>query len=101
MTSALFGAAWATFAATFFVAVVAFALFGIVLAAPALRGKGTTRKCACAASRELLRVLEERERAARIAREYAPSTVDVANLPLTSPELASRVRRDASRDDAQ
>lgn len=74
--------------ATMGAALVVFLIFGAILAIPLFRGRKINRKCACAASKEALRVLEERERAAKEARLYSPSTVDVKNLPQTSAELA-------------
>lgn len=82
----------ASIGATLAIAVAAFLLFGAVLAFPLLRGRKVKRRCACSASREVMRILEERERAARDAALYDPKTVDVADLPQTSPELAEYSR---------
>ena len=81
-------------------AVVVFLIFGLILAIPILRGRKLKHRCACAASRDVMRILEERERAALEAARYSPDTVDVNNLPQTSPELAEYART-ASRDGAQ
>lgn len=93
-----------SFAATLVFAIVAFLVFGAILAIPALRGRKIKRTCACAGSRRVLRVLEERERAEKAARQYSPETVDAANLPTVAPELAEWARsseRARSRGDAE
>ena len=79
-------------------ACAAFLVFGAVLAIPLFRGRKLDRKCACAKSREVMRVLEERERAAFEAKRYAPETVDASDLPQTSPELAEYVRDRTAAD---
>ena len=96
LTSAVaaFGSIWTTLAATAIFAIVAFALFMLTLAIPAFRGRAIKRKCACAASRDALRILEERERAKRDAMLYSAETVDVERLPMASSELADYARRE-------
>ena len=74
--------------ATIVVATIAFLIFALIFAVPVLRGKATKRGCACAASEEALRVLDERERAKKEASRYDPETVDASDLPTVSPELA-------------
>ncbi|MDD3590473.1 MAG: hypothetical protein PHO46_09430 [Thermoguttaceae bacterium] len=81
-----------TLLATIGFAVAVFAIFSLILAIPQLRGKQVKRRCACSASAEALRVLEERKRAKKKALLYDPETVDVGNLPQTSPELAEYSR---------
>ena len=83
---------WLSFAVTLVVAFIAFAIFALILAVPLFRKRKIKRRCACAASKEVLRVLEERERAAKLAREYRPENVDVNDLPQASPELAEFAR---------
>ncbi len=89
-----FGAAWGNVIATVLFACGAFAVFMLVLAIPALRGRAIKRKCACAASRDALRILEERERAKRNAMIYSVETVDAQRLPTVSPQLAEFARRE-------
>lgn len=90
----LFGAnVWTTLCATFIVALVLFAFFGAALAVPALRGRKIKRRCACATSRDVVKLVEERERAAFDAKRYRPETVDLNNLPQTSREIYERARR--------
>ena len=74
--------------ATIVFAAVAFLIVALVFAVPVLRGKAANRRCACAASKEALRVLDERERAKKDAARYNPETVDPNDLPTVSPELA-------------
>ena len=81
-----------TFMATLGFAALFFGLFAAVLAIPLLRGKKMQRRCACAASKEVLRLLRERDRAALDAKRYRPETVDAKNLPIASPELAQWAR---------
>ena len=100
ITTTLFAAALTTFFTTVGIAIFAFALFAGVLAIPALRGRKIKKTCACAESKRVMRVLEERERAKRDARRYAPATVDVASLPLASPELAEWARNGDAREDS-
>lgn len=91
---ALFGAnVWTTLGATFVVALVLFLFFGAALAAPSLRGRNVKRRCACAMSREVVKFVEERERAALDAKRYRPESVDPNNLPQTSRETYERARR--------
>ena len=96
--------AFVSFVATLGLAIVAFLIFGLILAIPALRGGKIKRTCACAGSKRALRILEERKRAEIDARRYKPETVDVSNLPLASSELAewarssSRVREEPTKD---
>ncbi len=89
-----------SFFVTVGIAIVAFALFGGILAIPALRGRKIKRTCACAESKRVMRILEERERAERDARRYAPETVDVARLPIASAELAEWARSTESTNDS-
>ena len=84
-----------TFMATLGFAALFFGLFAAVLAIPLLRGKKMQRRCACAASKEVLRLLRERDRAALDAKRYRPETVDAKNLPIASPELAQWARGSA------
>ncbi len=77
-------------------AVFAFLAFGLIFAVPYLRGKPTKRRCACAASEEATRVLDERERAKKDALRYDPNTVDANDLPTVSPELAQYESRRSS-----
>ena len=77
-----------TLAQTIAFAVVAFLVLALVLAVPLFRGKKLKKQCACAASKEVMRVLDEREKAKRKAAEYRPELVDVDELPTISPELA-------------
>ena len=81
-----------TFMATLGIAFLFFGLFAAALAIPLARGKKMQRRCACAASREVMRLLQERDRAALDAKRYRPETVDAKNLPIASPELAQWVR---------
>ena len=81
--------------ATLGFAALFFGLFAAVLAIPLLRGKKMQRRCACAASKEVLRLLRERDRAALDAKRYRPETVDAKNLPIASPELAQWARGSA------
>ena len=76
------------FIATLAFACVAFAGMGLALIFPKFFGRKTKRRCACAASREAMRVYNERERAALDAKRYRPETVDLRDLPQVSPELA-------------
>lgn len=82
------------FAATAFVALVAFVVFAVALAIPALRGRKLKRTCACAASKIALKTIEERERAKMAALRYRPETVDVSQLPILSEDLVEYTRRD-------
>ncbi|MGI6400518.1 MAG: hypothetical protein ACOX0A_00080 [Thermoguttaceae bacterium] len=87
-----------SFLATVGLAFIAFLIFGAILAIPALRGRKIKRTCACAGSRRVLRILEERERAARDARRYNPETVDTTNLPIAPPELTEWTRSSSQGD---
>ncbi len=69
-------------------ACVAFAGTCLALIFPKFFGRKTKRRCACAASREAMRIYNERERAALDAKRYRPETVDLRDLPQVSPELA-------------
>ncbi len=90
----LFGANfWTTLGATFIVAFVLFIFLGAALAAPSLKGRKIKRRCACAMSREVVKFVEERERAALDAKRYRPETVDPNNLPQASREAYERARR--------
>ena len=80
------------FAAVVIFSLAAFFIFALALAIPLLRGKKLKHKCACSASREAMRILEERERAKRAAANYDRADVDAQNLPLASPELAEYAR---------
>lgn len=73
-------------------ACVVFLLFCAILAIPLFRGRKLSKKCACAASRDAVRAIEERERAAFQAKQYDPKTVDTNDLPTASLELARYVR---------
>ncbi|MGN0909862.1 MAG: hypothetical protein ACI4NV_00385 [Thermoguttaceae bacterium] len=84
-----------SFMATLGIAVLFFGLFAAALAIPLARGKKMQRRCACAASLEVLRLLRERDRAALDAKRYRPETVDAKNLPIASPELAQWARGSA------
>jgi len=44
-------------------------------------------------SRDVVKFVEERERVARDAKRYNPSTVDPKNLPQTSREVYEQARR--------
>jgi hypothetical protein len=76
------------FIATVVFACVAFAGMGLALIFPKFFGRKTKRRCACAASREAMRIYNERERAALDAKRYRPETVDLRDLPQVSNELA-------------
>ncbi len=76
------------FLATLAFACVAFAATCLALIFPKFFGRKTKRRCACAASREAMRIYNERERAALDAKRYRPETVDLRDLPQVSPELA-------------
>ncbi|MCF0234254.1 MAG: hypothetical protein HUK22_04665 [Thermoguttaceae bacterium] len=69
-------------------AILAFGFFGLALGLPALLGKKIKRRCACGASREVMRLVAEREKAKLDAKRYRPETVNLADLPQISPELA-------------
>lgn len=77
-----------TFLAALAFACVAFAATCLALIFPKFFGRKTKRRCACAASREAMRIYNERERAALNAKRYRPETVDLRDLPQVSPELA-------------
>ena len=76
------------FLATLAFACVAFAATCLALIFPKFFGRKTKRRCACAASREAMRIYNERERAALDAKRYRPETVDLRDLPQVSNELA-------------
>lgn len=76
------------FLATLAFACVAFAATCLALIFPKFFGRKTKRRCACAASREAMRIYNERERAALDAKRYRPETVDLRDLPQVSSELA-------------
>ena len=95
----LFGATiLQTTLATALFACVAFAFFAVALLIAQRFGRGVNGKCACARSRQVLKILEERERAAKLARGYRAENVDVERLPIISDELARFARRDESGD---
>ncbi|MDO5308835.1 MAG: hypothetical protein Q4G03_05015 [Planctomycetia bacterium] len=72
----------------------AFAFFMLALGLPLfLSGRALKRRCACAESQKVLKTLEEREHAQLMAMRYSPETVDIANLPMASPELAEFAKR--------
>lgn len=76
------------FLATLAFACVAFAATCLALIFPKFFGRKTKRRCACAASKEAMRIYNERERAALDAKRYRPETVDLRDLPQVSNELA-------------
>ena len=76
------------FLATLAFACVAFAVMCLALIFPKFFGRKTKRRCACAASKEAMRIYKERERAALDAKRYRPETVDLRDLPQVSNELA-------------
>ena len=76
------------FLVTLAFACVAFAGMCLALIFPKFFGRKTKRRCACAASREAMRIYNERERAALDAKRYRPETVDLRDLPQVSNELA-------------
>lgn len=82
-----------TLGATAAFACVAFAGLFLALALPIFFGRKLKRRCACAASRETMRLVEERERAALDAKRYRPEKVDLRDLPQISPDLADLTRR--------
>lgn len=65
----------------------AFLIFAAILAFPLFLGKKLKRKCACAASKEAVRLVEEREKAAYRAKLYNPKTVNTVDLPQADPTL--------------
>ncbi|MBQ1277999.1 MAG: hypothetical protein IIY07_05085 [Thermoguttaceae bacterium] len=69
-------------------ACVAFVAMCLALIFPKFFGRKTKRRCACAASKEAMRIYKERERAALDAKRYRPETVDLRDLPQVSNELA-------------
>lgn len=79
--------AFSSILATCAFALVAFLAFAAILGAPLFFGKKLKRRCACAASKEVVRVVEERERAKWDAATYSPETVDAKRLPTLSQEL--------------
>ncbi len=85
-----------TLGATAAFALVAFAGLFLALALPKFFGRKTKRRCACAASREVMRLVAEREKAALDAKRYRPETVDLRDLPQISPDLADLTRGLAS-----
>ena len=98
-STSLFGASFfATLGATLLFAFLAFAFFALVLATPRLFGRAIKRRCACAGSREVLKLLAERERARLEAARYRPEEVDPSRLPMASPELADYARRASASD---
>ncbi|MBR4834296.1 MAG: hypothetical protein IKU86_08215 [Thermoguttaceae bacterium] len=92
------------FIATLAFACVAFAGMCLALIFPKFFGRKTKRRCACAASREAMRLYGERERAALDAKRYRPETVDVRDLPQVSSDLVDLARvtnRSSEKSDAE
>ena len=85
-------------------ACVAFVAMCLALIFPKFFGRKTKRRCACAASKEAMRIYNERERAALDAKRYRPETVDLRDLPQVSSELAEfaqSVSRSSKKDGAK
>lgn len=105
-TAEKMGATATTFLATLAFACVAFAAACLALIFPKFFGRKTKRRCACAASREVMRLYGERERAALDAKRYRPETVDARDLPQVSSELVELAKTTnragaASKNDAE
>ncbi len=86
--------------ATIAVSCVAFIIVAAIFALPLLRGRKLKRKCACAASKEVVKLYEEREKAAFRAKLYDPKTVDTSNLPQADPAVAQYARAEDGKSDA-
>ncbi|MDO5580694.1 MAG: hypothetical protein Q4G69_06135 [Planctomycetia bacterium] len=74
-----------TFAPLILMIVFGVLIFGFFFAALGLKrlfGKKVKRQCACAMSREIIKKFEERDKNAREAARYSPSTVDPKDLPI-------------------
>lgn len=61
---------------------------GIMLGA--FFGRYRQRRCACSEAKRVGRLIEERKKAERSARNYSPETVNPNNLPVLDPDVAGK-----------
>lgn len=72
---------------TIIITFMVFLMFCVGLTIGAAFGIYRKRRCACAASREVMKKFEAREKAKKEAFHYSPQSVNPSNLPIIPDEL--------------